>query len=114
MGRTQGYGLSQPDYNGSVAAKSGRESGCGRGFYRDVVSRPEPQRAARTTKREIKGGTIVYRLTEHSMQLGNLCEKQKAEIAELRKQLSSYEMELDAKGNGPATLRGCAKRPKRR
>ena len=94
------YGLSQPDYNGSVAAKSGRSSRAVDAASTETSSRDDPSLSAQLVqlKREIKGrDDRLQRLTEHSMQLGNLCEKQKAEIAELRKQLSSYEMELDAK-----------------
>ena len=106
------YGLTQPDYNGSIAMaqKSGKSSNAVE-MASAETSREDPNLSAQVAqlKREIKGrDDRLQRLTEHSMQLGNLCEKQKSEIAELRKHLNSFEMELDAKeqrANDAARLR---------
>ena len=104
--------MTQPDYNGSIAMgnKSGKSSRAIEAASSET-SRDDPSLSAQLVqlKREIKGrDDRLQRLTEHSMQLGNLCEKQKSEIAELRKHINSFEMELDAKeqrANDAARLR---------
>ncbi len=101
------YGLSQPDYNGSIAgsksSKGGKkhsgELGMGASQHENV-GRDEPSMSAQLVhlRKELKGrDDRLQRLTEQSMNLGQLCEKQKMEIVELRKQMNTYEMELEAK-----------------
>lgn len=106
------YGLTQSDYNGSIAsgggggggAKSGKaklsgELGMG-ATQQDNVGRDEPSLSAQLVhlRKELKGrDDRLQRLTEQSMNLSQLCEKQKMEIVELRKAVNTYEMELDAK-----------------
>ena len=104
--------MTQPDYNGSIAmgTKSGKSSRAIE-VNSTETSRDDPSLSAQLVqlKREIKGrDDRLQRLTEHSMQLGNVCEKQKSEIADLRKHINSFEMELDAKeqrANDAARLR---------
>lgn len=101
------YGLSQSDYNGSIAGgKSGKGSNKHSGdlgmgaSQQENVGRDEPSMSAQLVhlRKELKGrDDRLQRLTEQSMNLSQLCEKQKMEIIEMRKQMNTYEMELEAK-----------------
>ena len=104
------YGLTQPDYNGvsqlaALALARWREAGKGRQLgmgatQQGNIGRDEPSLSAQLVhlRKELQGrDDRLQRLTEQSMNLSQLCEKQKMEISELKRQLNTYEMELEAK-----------------
>jgi hypothetical protein len=66
-------------------------------------------------KKEMKGrDDRLQRLTEHSMQLGTICDNQKNEIAELKARIRQYELELDAKEQRATDSQRLSKKAKKK
>lgn len=66
-------------------------------------------------KKDMKGrDDRLQRLTEHSMQLGTMCDNQKNEIGELKARVRQYELELDAKEQRATDSQRLSKKAKKK